>query len=242
MSNSPQSKCRVCRKFIPSWDLHLRCIAHWDRDCSRESPCTVCVVWSEAQWAAVDKSVAKIEAKAVQKASVPAVKKARKVSLTDVSVERPAKRAKKSHLSPDTVFFNPKSNVSLNRSPDTRRRETALAYGRSQESTEGVDSRYLAAVDTAPASTIVDTGSSDTTAVKPQTTQGLSVDTGRNMPKATLNCGRKEALVSSVSYSAAPDTSGTDRLLSPTAGVGKVQAAGQSVSSAQGTGISASHL
>ena len=99
--------------------------------------------------------------------------------------ERPAKRAKKSHLSPDTVFFNPKSNVSLNRSPETKRRETALAYGRSQESTEG-----------------------------------LVVDTGRNMPKATPNRGRKEALVSSVSYSATPDASGTDRLLSPTAGVG----------------------
>ena len=104
-----------------------------------------------------------------------------------------------------------------------------------------MDSRYLASVDTAPASTLVDTGSSDTTAVKPQTTQGLSVDTGRNMPKATLNRGRKEALVSSVSYSAAPDASGTDRLLSPTAGVGKVQAAGQSVSCALSTGISANH-
>jgi len=85
MSNSPQSKCQVCRKFIPSWDLHLRCISHWDRDCSRRSPCNVCVVWTEAQWVAVDKSVAKIEAKAIQKASVSATKKTRKVSPTDVS-------------------------------------------------------------------------------------------------------------------------------------------------------------
>ena len=85
MSGSPQSKCRVCRKFIPAWDLHLRCIAHWDRDCSKQSPCEVCGVWSDSQWAAVDKAVAKIEAKAVQKVSAQSTKKARKVSPTDAS-------------------------------------------------------------------------------------------------------------------------------------------------------------
>ena len=241
MSDSPQSRCRVCRKFIPAWDLHLRCIAHWDRDCSKGSPCDVCAVWSDSQWTAVDKAVAKIEAKAVLKVSGQSTKKARKVSPTDASGERPAKRTKKSHLSPDTVFYNPKSFVSSNRSPETKRRETALAYGRSQESTQGVDSRYVAAVDTAPVSTIVDTGSSDTTVVKPQTTQGLVVDTGRDMPKATPNRGCKEALVSSVSYSAAPDASGTDRLLSPIAGVGMVQAADKSDSRAHGAGFTASH-
>ena len=104
-----------------------------------------------------------------------------------------------------------------------------------------MDSRYLASVDTAPASTLVDTGCSDTTAVKPQTTQGLSVDKGRNMPKSTQDRGSKETLVSSVSYSAAPVTSGTAHLLSPTAGVGTSQAAGQSDSRALSTGLSTTH-
>ena len=170
------------------------------------------------------------------------MKKSRKVSPTGVSAERPSKRAKKSNITPDTVFYDPKNTiVSLNRSPETKRRADALAYGRSQESTDVVDSRYLASEDTAPVSTCVDPGCSETTVTKPKTTQGFSGDKGRNMPESPLDRGCKEALVVSMGSSAASNASGTAHLLSPVAGVGTSQASGKPDSRALSTGLSATH-
>ena len=103
-----------------------------------------------------------------------------------------------------------------------------------------VDSRNLAPEDTAPVSTSVDPGCSETTGVKPQTTQGFGGDEGRNMPESPLDRGCKEALVFSVGYSAATNASGTAYLLSPT-GKGTSQTSGKPDSRALSAGFSATH-
>jgi len=147
--NSPQSKCATCFRFIPSWDLHLKCVAHWDRDCSRASPCDVCQVWSASQWDYVDHTVAREEAKAFLKARGAKPGKRPKISPTDVSGGRP-KRPKSDISLPITNTMsnvvNPASadivsDSSIHRSPETRRRAEALKFAR--ESTPGVDSRSL---------------------------------------------------------------------------------------------------
>ena len=53
----------------PFGDLHLKCVLHWDRNCSCGSPCMVCAIWSEDQWTAVDAVVAREEANTILKAS-----------------------------------------------------------------------------------------------------------------------------------------------------------------------------
>ena len=147
--NSPQSKCAICFRFIPSWDLHLKCVAHWDRDCSRASPCDVCQVWSPSQWDYVDQTVAREEAKAFLKARGSRPGKRPKISPTDVLGGRP-KRPKLSDysyssttMSNNVVNSASAENVSISsihsKSPETRRRAAALKYAK--ESTDCVDSR-----------------------------------------------------------------------------------------------------
>jgi len=83
------------------------------------------------------------------------------------------------------MSYDPTDKVDMlvfsHRSPDTLRRETALAYGRSLESTDGVDSRSLSPVASALVSTRVDSGSSETTGQKPYITLHKS------------GCGNQEA-------------------------------------------------
>ena len=157
VSPTPQSKCSTCRRFIPAWDLHLKCVLHWDRDCTRMAPCDVCVVWTEGQWRAVHATVAKIEAKALLRAAAQTTKTKGKVPPMDVSAVRPPK-AKKLKLPihnanyvdnvQDDLFYVPTAqvgNVSLlstSRSPETRRRAEALAYARDTDqgfSTEAME-------------------------------------------------------------------------------------------------------
>ena len=81
------------------------------------------------------------------------------------------KRAKASkYKSPDNMSYDPTDKVDMlvfsHRSPDTLRRETSLAYGRSLESTDVVDSRSLSPVASAPVFTCVDPGSTKTTGQK----------------------------------------------------------------------------
>jgi len=107
--NSPQSKCAICFRFHPSWDLHLKCVAHWDRDCSRASPCDVCQVWSPSQWDYVDQTVAREEAKAFLKARGSRPGKRPKISPTDVLGGRP-KRPKVSDYSYTSTMSNNVAN------------------------------------------------------------------------------------------------------------------------------------
>ena len=102
-----------------------------------------------------------------------------------------------------------------------------------------MDSRYLTPVDTALVSTCVDTRSSDTTAVKPKTTEGFGNDKGRNMPESLSNRGCKEALVRKVCSRAITTTSGTAPHLPP--GEGISQASSQLDPRALRAGFSATH-
>ena len=143
--NSPQSRCEVCHRSIPGWDLHLKCVSHWDRDCSRLSPYDVCQVWSPWQWDYVDRTVAHEEAKAFLKTleTKPGKRRRKAVLPTDVSGERTDKVISDNSMSPNFDFCvndaPVASNVSFstsNRSPETRRRREALDYARKTESME----------------------------------------------------------------------------------------------------------
>ena len=121
MPNSPQSRCKVCSRFIPAWDLHLQCVSHWDRDCSMLTPCNVCRKWTLGQWSYMEETVAREEAKAFLKASESRTGKrcsGEVVPPTDVLGKRPVHDISISPLSCN------------NRSPEARRRKEALAYAR----------------------------------------------------------------------------------------------------------------
>jgi len=100
----------------------------------------VCAVWTEAQWLAVDATVAKLEAKALLKASGQKSHTKGKVSHTDVSAGKPkkSKMAKvEKPIASDNMFYNLTdtvdsmfSLVSPHRSPECRRRNEALEYAR----------------------------------------------------------------------------------------------------------------
>ena len=149
----------------------------------------------------------------------------------------------------DTMSYDPTDKVdiiiSLNRSPESRRREDALAYGRSLEST---DAWTLGILLPWTRLWFPRCGSwkfryhgckaeNHTWTHRP----GSGSDKGRNMPALLPDRGCKEALVLSVGYSAAYNASGMTYLLSPVAGVGTSQLSRKLDSRALSAGFSATH-
>ncbi len=56
---APSPRCSVCKLFIPAWDNHMRCFAHWEHDCSQADPCEACVSWNSQTWNLVQQSLTK---------------------------------------------------------------------------------------------------------------------------------------------------------------------------------------
>ena len=48
--STPQPKCLDCNRFIPLWESHGRCHAHWSRNCDQANPCKHCSHWSSSVW------------------------------------------------------------------------------------------------------------------------------------------------------------------------------------------------
>ena len=123
----------------------MRCVSHWDRDCSQLSPCDVCRTWSLEKWAYVERTVAREEAKAFLKASEIGSEERRRgkeVPPTDVLGERPRRPDHDISFASDDNA--PACNINMNSSslsnrlsPETRRRQEALVYARKVEPVQG---------------------------------------------------------------------------------------------------------
>ena len=147
MDKPNQSRCCVCNQFIPSWDLHLRCVKHWEKDCSRAEPCNICVVWGEDRWTAIDRSFEKKMVRAAKRSASQTVKSKVKIHSLKKDKEGSGRitqgfnidRDRLSDSFSDGLFFNNNNDVyipqmeqfrPLNPPTQSRKRGLGRATGR----------------------------------------------------------------------------------------------------------------
>lgn len=79
-------RCAACGSFLSKWQTHDVCVLHYGEDCGRGGTCTICCLWSDAEWCRSDSSrerrlqrikeaaIKRDQAKAAKKGKVKAAK------------------------------------------------------------------------------------------------------------------------------------------------------------------------